>query len=140
MNILKDLRARTGRKQADVAAAAGISREYLSALENGRYRLVRDLAEKLAAIYGVSPADLMGYQLPDAARQLKDERDAYLKRIDQMKADHAREIQARQAEIDRLNAQVAQLRHDIEFFQSMCSQMIKQNNPLEDTASKGENA
>ena len=140
MSILKDLRARTGRKQADVAAEAGISREHLSALENGRQRLVPDKAEKLAAIYGVSPADLMGYHLPDTARILKDERESFRSRIERMEADHAREIQAKQAEIERLTADVAQLRHDIDFLQSMCRQMMKQNNPQEDTASKGENA
>ena len=139
MNILKDLRAQTGRKQADVASEAGISREYLSALENGRQRLVRDLAEKLAAIYGVSPADLMGYRLSEDTRILKDERDIYRSRLEAREREFARILQEKQAEIERLNALVAQLRHDLDFTQSVCRQMMKQNNPQGDTVSEGEN-
>ena len=106
MNILKDLRAQTGRKQADVASEAGISREYLSALENGRQRLVRDLAEKLAAIYGVSPADLMGYRLSEDTRILKDERDIYRSRLEAREREFARILQEKQAEIDATQAEI----------------------------------
>ena len=138
MSMLKDLRALSGRKQADVAAEAGISREYLSALENGRQRLVRDLAEKLAAIYGVSPADLMGYHLPDASRALKDEMDTYRSRYEAREKEHAGELQAKQAEIDKLTAEVARLRHDLKFTQDVCRRLMKQNNLPEDTLSDGE--
>ena len=139
MNTLKDLRIRTGRKQADVAAEAGISREYLSALENGRHRLVRDLAEKLGAIYGVSPADLMGYHLPDDSRALKEEMNAYRSRLEAREREHASELQAKQAEIDRLTAEVARLHHDLDFTQDVCRRLMKQNNLPEDTLSEGEN-
>ena len=112
---------------------AGVAR--LQAILEGN----RDLAEKLAAIYGVSPADLMGYRLSEDTRILKDERDIYRSRLEAREREFARILQEKQAEIERLNALVAQLRHDLDFTQSVCRQMMKQNNPQEDTVSEGEN-
>ena len=71
MTKLKSLREQTGRLQSDIASEVGITREYLSSLENGRRRLTRGLAEKLAEVYDVSPAELLGYPLPDPGRVLK---------------------------------------------------------------------
>ncbi len=139
MNTLKKLRIQSGRKQTDVAEEAGISREHLSALENGRHRLAPERAEKLAAIYGVSPADLMGYHMPEDARSMKEEMDSARARFEAREREYARELQAKQAEIDRLSEEVARLQHDLKFTQDVCRRLMKQNNLPEETLSDGEN-
>ena len=139
MNTLKKLRIQSGRKQTDVAEEAGISREHLSALENGRHRLAPEWAEKLAAIYGVSPADLMGYHMPEDARSMKEEMDSARARFEAREREYARELQAKQAEIDRLSEEVARLQHDLKFTQDVCRRLMKQNNLPEETLSDGEN-
>ena len=139
MNTLKTLRIQSGRKQTDVAEEAGISREHLSALENGRHRLVPNRAERLAAIYGVSPADLMGYHMPEDARSMKEEMDSARARFEAREMEYARELQTKQAEIDRISEEVARLQHDLKFTQDVCSRLMKQNNLPEETLSEGEN-
>ena len=139
MNTLKTLRIQSGRKQTDVAEEAGISREHLSALENGRHRLVPNRAERLAAIYGVSPADLMGYHMPEDARSMKEEMDSARARFEAREMEYARELQTKQAEIDRISEEVARLQHDLKFTQDVCRRLMKQNNLPEETLSEGEN-
>ena len=138
-NNLKDLRKMSGRKQADVAAEAGISREYLSALENGRQKLGRSLAEKFAAIYGVSPADLMGYWIPDPDRSLRDERDSYKRQIERLKQDYAQQLQNKQLRIEALEQQLEQALHALAFAESVCDMLKLQINSKSDKGTEGEN-
>ena len=136
---LKDLREQTGRTQDAIASELGISRTYLSQLETEKRKPGRELAEKMGAYFHVSPIALLGYQMDDTQRELRDERDSIKDRLDLEKREHARELQAKQAEIDRLSAEVARLRHDLDFTQTVCRQMMKQNNLQGDTLSDGEN-
>lgn len=46
-------------RQADLAAQIGVSREHLSAVENGRETPSISLLEKIAAALGVSVAELL---------------------------------------------------------------------------------
>jgi transcriptional regulator with XRE-family HTH domain len=130
MTTLQILRDRTGRLQADIAAEVGISREYLSALEHEKRPLSRDMAEKLAKVYDISPAELMGYHIPDSERSLKNERDHIRLQLDRINEEHARELQAKQSEIDYLKEQNAQLRHDLEYMQSLCKMALNKSNSL----------
>lgn len=130
MSKLQELRRESGRLQADIAEEAGISREYLSSLENGRNGLTRELAEKLARIYGVSPVEVLEYALPESDRRLKDDWEAARSRIERLKQDHARELQSKQLEIDSLKALLEQSRSSNTFAQSMCEQLLKQNEAL----------
>ncbi len=130
---LQELRDQTGRLQQDVAEELGISREYLSKLENKKRKLTREMAEKMAALYQVSPAEILGYQMEDSSRELRDERDSFRDRLSRVRKEHARELQVKQNEIDALNKQVDQLRHDLEYMQSVCKMLLKKgNSPAED--------
>ena len=84
-------------------------------------------------------ADARCYRLGAWDQPHLPERDSIKDRLDLEKREHARELQAKQAEIDRLSEEVARLRHDLDFTQSVCRQMMKQNNLQEDTLSDGEN-
>ena len=139
MNNLKDLRKMSGRKQADVAAEVGISREYLSALENGRQKLKRPLADKLAAAYGVPSDSLMGYWMPDIAFSLKEERDRFQARIGQLQEDFQRERERYLTRIESLEAQLEQACHSQAFAESMCEMLKKQINSLQEKETDMEN-
>ena len=128
MTTLQILRKQKGWLQVRVASEADISREYLSALENGRQKLTRQMAEKLADIYGVSPMELLGYQMPETLRSLKDERDSVLTEVDRLRKEHAQQIQTLQAENDALKDQIKSLRHELDFAQSVCKMLMKNNN------------
>ncbi len=139
MNNLKDLRKMSGKKQEDVAAEVGISREYLSALENGRQKLGRPLAERLAAFYGVSPVNLLGYWMPDVAGALKEEKDRSQARIDRLQEEFQREREILLAKIDSLQSRLDQALHSQEFAESMCETLKKQINSLQDRETDEEN-
>jgi len=139
MNILRELRDQTGRTQIDVAEEVGISREYLCMLERGKCRLTRGMAEKLARIYGVSPGTLLGYQTPEQARTLKDERDLFRDRYDQARRDLAQERQAYQKRIEEMQAEIERLQQDLRFTQSICKNLMAKNKSEEEQASETEN-
>lgn len=50
-NSLRDRREQTGESQADLAAAVGVSRQSINAIERERYDPSLELAFKLAAHY-----------------------------------------------------------------------------------------
>lgn len=52
MRTLAQLRG--NKSQSDIAKTLGISKCYLSLLENGKRRMSLDIAQKLASIYGVT--------------------------------------------------------------------------------------
>jgi transcriptional regulator with XRE-family HTH domain len=56
---VRELRQRTGLRQADVAAAAGISVNYLSEMENGQRNPTLTVMLGLAHALGVNPRDLL---------------------------------------------------------------------------------
>ena len=139
MNSLKELREQSGRKQADVADEAGISREYLSILENGKARPSPKLAESLGGIYGVSPLVILGYPVSEADRTLRDERDLIWHRFERSKEEHARELQTLQARLSTLESENETLRKQLDFTQSVCKLLMKQSNSEEKTETEGEN-
>ena len=56
---LKRLRLAAELSQEDLAHRAEIDRTYVSSLERGRYSATVDMLERLAAVLGVKPADLL---------------------------------------------------------------------------------
>ena len=56
---LKRLRLAADLSQEDLAHRAEIDRTYVSSLERGRYSATVDMLERLAAVLGVKPADLL---------------------------------------------------------------------------------
>ena len=56
---LKRLRLAADLSQEDLAHRAEIDRTYVSSLERGRYSATVDMLERLAAVLGVMPADLL---------------------------------------------------------------------------------
>ena len=140
MNSLKELREQSGRKQVDVATEAGITREYLSILENGRGRPSPKLAERLAAIYGVPPWTVMGYAVPEESGSLQDERKQIWGRLEQSNEEHAREMQAKQREVDLLQARIERLQHDLDHSQAMLEMLMKKFNSLPIAVTDEENS
>ncbi|MCL5058770.1 MAG: helix-turn-helix domain-containing protein [Actinobacteria bacterium] len=57
MATLENLRGE--KSQKSVAQLVGISKSYLSLLENGRRRMSLDIAEKLSKVYGVTMDDVL---------------------------------------------------------------------------------
>lgn len=151
MATLKEMREQTGRTQADVASEADISREYLSSLENG-LRPSRKLAERLAAIYGQPVAEVLGYYSEEGARELQEGSGPGYGTLARLREEHARELQARDREIDSLRAQVDALQQEVnslraqledawhtrDFAQDTARMLLKQNS-REDTGTDGEN-
>ena len=70
---------------------------------------------------------------------MKEEMDSARARFEAREREYARELQAKQAEIDRLSEEVARLQHDLKFTQDVCRRLMKQNNLPEETLSEGEN-
>lgn len=62
-NTLRDLRARRGWSQTDLAGALGVSRQTIHALESGKYDPSLPLAFKIARLFGQSIEDVFQ---PDA--------------------------------------------------------------------------
>jgi transcriptional regulator with XRE-family HTH domain len=56
---LKDLRAARGWSQADLAARAGLSREYVARIETVRQEPTVGVIERLAKALKVKPGDLL---------------------------------------------------------------------------------
>ena len=56
---LKRLRLAADLSQEDLAHSAEIDRTYVSSLERGRYSATVDMLERLAAVLGVKPDDLL---------------------------------------------------------------------------------
>ena len=125
MANLKDLRDQTGRTQEDIAAELGISRKYLSQLETSKREPGRKLAERIAALYHISPANLFGYQADDMQRKLMDERDLIKNRLDQERKEHALEIQALYKEIDRLNKDNRDLQDNVRYLKRMGDYLMR---------------
>ena len=140
MTKLKTLREQTGRLQTDIASEVGITREYLSSLENGRRSLTRSLAEKLAAVYGVSPAELLGYQLPEREHVLENDWSFNQDAMDRLRREHAQELQAALEEAQTWKAKYEDMKHSRDFAESMCEMLKKQVISLEEKLSERENA
>lgn len=140
MTKLKTLREQTGRLQSDIASEVGITREYLSSLENGRRSLTRGLAEKLAGVYDVSPAELLGYPLPDPGRILGNDWSFYQDEMDRLKREHAQELQAALEEAQTWKSKYEDMKHSRDFAESMCEMLKKQVISLQEKLSERENA
>lgn len=139
MTKLKTLREQSGRLQTDIASEVGISREYLSSLENGRRDLTRAMAEKLAALYGVSPAELLGYQLPEQKHVLGNDWSFLQNEKERLKQEHAQELQAAQEEADTWRSKYEDMKHSRDFAESMCEMLKKQVISLQEKLSEREN-
>lgn len=114
-NNIKSLRIQRGINQETLAEEIGISRESLSAMENGHTSLVNKHVEPLAKALSTTPMDVIGYQIPgEADRSLKDTHDRYKERIDRMQEDHERELQEKQRENDILKKENESLRAQLE--------------------------
>lgn len=133
MKTLKQLRLETGRKQEDVAEEAGIAREYLSRLENGKVRLSRDLAEVFAGIYKVSAAELMGFKVSEESRQLREDKEFLWGRYQEREAEHARELQEKQREIESLKELVKELRHRCEHDERVVMKLLEEKTGMRDS-------
>ena len=59
MSVLKDLRARAGLSQAQLAALANTSQPQIKRLEDGERKLTREWAERLAPHLGVTPDQIV---------------------------------------------------------------------------------
>lgn len=59
---ISELRARAGMTQANLAEKAGITRPYLSQLENGERNLSLALQKRLADALGCDPRDLVDFE------------------------------------------------------------------------------
>ena len=140
MNKLKELRNQSERRQADIAEEAGLSREYLSALENGRKKLSIPAARSLAKVYGTSPWILLDLGIEEQDTILREEHESLVAEIEDLQKKHANEIFLKQKEIDSLTEQVAQLKHSLEFAETMCKMLQKQINLLQPNLSERENA
>lgn len=57
-NRMKELRARTGMKQEELAARVGVRRETIGNLENGKYNPSLVLAWNIAKVFGVTIEDV----------------------------------------------------------------------------------
>lgn len=140
MANLKDLRDQTGRTQEDIAAEFGISRKYLSQLENNRRKPGRKLAETIAAFYHISPAELLGYRVEEMQRELLDERDSYKSRLERERHEHAREVQALQIEIDRLKKDNEDLKDNVKYLKKMGNYIMDHPNSSGEAKSEKEEA
>ncbi len=58
---IREYRERAGMKQSDLAEAAGVRRETIVHLENGRYNPSLKLAMDIAKIFGVSVEELFSF-------------------------------------------------------------------------------
>jgi transcriptional regulator with XRE-family HTH domain len=63
---LKVLRGRDGRTAERLASDLGISRQWLSALENDKQRPTLRMVERIASELGVDPGDLVSHRPFDA--------------------------------------------------------------------------
>jgi putative transcriptional regulator len=61
-NRLEELRKQRNIKQEELAAALEVSRQTISALENGRYNPSITLAFKVARFFGLSIEDIFIYE------------------------------------------------------------------------------
>ncbi len=64
-NTLRERREQTGESQADLAAAVGVSRQSINAIERERYDPSLELAFKLAAHYECQIEELFDPELND---------------------------------------------------------------------------
>ncbi len=65
---LRELRKSAGETQAAAAAAVGLARPYLSAIEAGRKNITLETLYALAEHFGVDPTELLRPQRPEAKR------------------------------------------------------------------------
>ncbi len=57
-NNVKELRKARGLRQEDLAAALGVTRQTIIAIENNKYDPTLELAMRLSAFFGVSVNDM----------------------------------------------------------------------------------
>jgi len=57
-NNVKELRKAKGLRQEDLAAALGVTRQTIIAIENNKYDPTLELAMRLSAFFGVSVNDM----------------------------------------------------------------------------------
>lgn len=61
-NNIKDLRAKSGLSQDELAKKCGVSRQTINSIENNRYDPSLGLAFKLSEVFGVTVNELFNYQ------------------------------------------------------------------------------
>lgn len=66
MNLVHELRVRAGMQQKEVAIAVGVSRPTVSEWEHGKKDPSGDRVLKLAELFGVDPAIILGYKIGEA--------------------------------------------------------------------------
>ncbi|WP_128476424.1 helix-turn-helix transcriptional regulator [Halorussus pelagicus] len=68
-NDIRDYRDAEGISQADLAAAVGVTRQTINAIERERYDPSIELAFKLARYFDCRVEDLLDPELPDDLRE-----------------------------------------------------------------------
>lgn len=66
---LRELRSSAGETQATAAAAVGLARPYLSAVEAGRKNITLETLYALAEHFDVAPAELLRPDQPEAGHK-----------------------------------------------------------------------
>ena len=74
-NILKQLRGTKNIRQGDLAKELGVSRQTVSAIENGHYFPSLPLAFKIAAFFGMTVEEIFSFKT-NATRVIKNKRAA----------------------------------------------------------------
>lgn len=69
---IRERRARSGLRQAELARAAGVSASYLNLIEHNRRRVAGDVLGRIAAALGVAPEALAGVAEADAGAALRE--------------------------------------------------------------------
>ncbi len=69
---IRERRARSGLRQAELARAAGVSASYLNLIEHNRRRVAGEVLGRIAAALGVSPEALQGVDEADTGAALRE--------------------------------------------------------------------
>lgn len=140
MSLLKEFRKKAGKRQADAAEEAGLTREYLSALENGKRKLSLSAARALARVYGTTTLALLGIDKDSETPIAQEHHDTSETEIDELKRRFANDIFLKQKEIDSLKQRLKQSEESLTMSQSMCKILQKQVDLLEKALADKENA
>lgn len=70
MNIVKELRIRSGMQQKELALLTGVSRPTISEWESGKKNPSGERLRKLSRIFGVDAGTILGYDVPENPRSI----------------------------------------------------------------------
>ena len=100
---LKRLRVQRGLTQQEVGDAIGLSKQTVGKYENGRLKeMLSTKIEIIAALYGVSPAYIMGWEKTPPATELSDAEKSHIMNLRSMDAKIKDEIISRTESASKL--------------------------------------